>query len=267
MPTRFESDTSVKPLGDGAYEGVVDEAWWIALGPNGGYIAAMLVRAIADEVDDATRRPRSLTIHYTAAPGAGPVRIEVSIERSGRSLSTVTARMHQEGRLIAIAIAALATERERKVDFDDTSPPQVPKPEDLQTFPPNDDMPVFSRQWELRPALGGIPFTGGDRAETGGWIRLAERQPIDYALVAQLTDAWLPAVFTRLKGRNAVPTVDLTIHFREELPLEDDWLLVRFTSRLSKHGFVEEDGTIWTRDGRLVAQSRQLALLQAPSQK
>lgn len=265
MATKFETDTSVTPLGDGAYEGSVDEAWWIALGPNGGYIAAMLVRAIAAEVDDAQRRPRSLTIHYTAAPAAGPVRIEVAIERTGRSLSTVTARMHQEGRLIAVAIAALATARERRVDFDDTTPPPVPPPEQLQTFPQNDGMPVFTRQWELRPAIGGIPFTGGDSAETGGWIRLAERQPIDYPLVAQLTDAWLPAVFTRLTGRNAVPTVDLTIHFREELPLEDDWLLVRFTSTLSKHGFVEEDGQIWTRDGRLVAQSRQLALLQAPS--
>lgn len=267
MATKFQSDTAVTPLGDGVYEGTVDEAWWIALGPNGGYIAAMLVRAIEAEVGDPQRRPRSLTIHYTAAPAAGPTRIEVAIERSGRSLSTVTARMHQEDRLIAVVVAALATARERKVDFDDTARPDVPEPEQIETFPVSDQMPVFSRQWEMRPALGGIPFTGGDSAETGGWIRLAERQPIDYALVAQLTDAWLPAVFTRLKGRNAVPTVDLTIHVREELPLEDDWLLVHFTSTLSRHGFVEEDGTIWTRDGRLVAQSRQLALLQAPSQK
>ena len=41
---------------------------------------------------------------------------------------------------------------------------------------------------------------------------------------------------------------------------------VRARYRLSRDGFIEEDGEIWSRDGRLIAQSRQLALLQAPSQ-
>jgi acyl-CoA thioesterase len=63
-----------------------------------------------------------------------------------------------------------------------------------------------------------------------------------------------------------VPTIDLTIHFRADLPLPSDYVLVTFESRLSHGGFVEEDGAIWSRDGHLIAQSRQLALLQAPSQ-
>jgi acyl-CoA thioesterase len=267
MSTKFERDTSVARTDGGGFEAGVDDAWWIALGPNGGYLAAIVIRALISAVGDEARKPRSLTIHYTAAPEAGPVRIETNVEREGRSLSTVTARMHQRDRLIAVAIGALATDRERRVDFDDTTAPDVPPPEQLPPIPANVDLPVFTKQWDFRPAIGGMPFAGGDTAETGGWIRLNERQAIDYALVAQLTDAWLPAVFTRLTGRNAVPTVDLTIHFRADLPLPDDWVLVRFTSRLSAHGFLEEDGEIWSRDGTLIAQSRQLALLQAPSQE
>jgi len=53
---------------------------------------------------------------------------------------------------------------------------------------------------------------------------------------------------------------------RADLPLPADYTLVRFETRLSQAGFVEEDGWIWSREGRLIAHSRQLALLQAPSQ-
>jgi len=62
-----------------------------------------------------------------------------------------------------------------------------------------------------------------------------------------------------------VPTVDLTIHFRTELPLAharpDDWCLAVFRSRLAAGGFVEEDGEVWSHDGVLLAQSRQLAVI------
>ena len=62
----------------------------------------------------------------------------------------------------------------------------------------------------------------------------------------------------------AAPTLDLTIHIRRPLPpagmTPEDFLLVRFTSRLSVGGVWEEDGALWTPSGELLAQSRQLAL-------
>jgi acyl-CoA thioesterase len=36
---------------------------------------------------------------------------------------------------------------------------------------------------------------------------------------------------------------------------------VRFESRLAAGGLWEEDGEVWSRDGRLLAQSRQLAMI------
>jgi acyl-CoA thioesterase len=41
----------------------------------------------------------------------------------------------------------------------------------------------------------------------------------------------------------------------------EGWLRCRFTTRFVTGGYLEEDGEVWDEAGRLVAQSRQLALL------
>jgi acyl-CoA thioesterase len=128
-------------------------------------------------------------------------------------------------------------------------------------------IPMQAR-FEARPAIGPEPFTGADRSEVGGWLRLTEPRPYDPLLVAAITDAWIPAVFSRMTPdeRVGVPTVDLTVHFRSEVPATlaaDDHVLVVFRTRVGRDGFIEEDGEVWTADGVLLAQSRQLAVLLA----
>jgi acyl-CoA thioesterase len=72
-------------------------------------------------------------------------------------------------------------------------------------------------------------------------------------------------VFGLVDGFFPVPTIELTLHFRAALPLAggtaEDFHLVRFQTTLIRDGFLEEDGAIWSRDGHLLAQSRQLALV------
>ena len=79
------------------------------------------------------------------------------------------------------------------------------------------------------------------------------------------SDAWLPSPFTRLTGPVPAPTVDLTIHFRDPAAAArvgaGEPVLARFRSTTSAGGYFEEDGEMWSRDGVLLAQSRQLALL------
>src|SRR4051812_5424086 len=227
----------------------------------------MLVKAMGAAVDDHSRAARSLTIHYTAAPAEGSVRITTTVERAGRSLTTISARMEQDGRLIALALGAFSRARVAAIEYDEVPLPEVPPPDAVEVSVPHPSLPPFSRQWEVRPAVGQQPFRGSEGpTRTGGWIKPLDEHPVDAALVAQLTDAWIPAVFIRLTEPNAVPTIDLTIHFRAELPLPADYVLSTFESRVSAGGFIEEDGWIWSRGGQLIAHSRQLALLQAPSQ-
>lgn len=258
--SRFDIDTAVE-----AGRGIVSEDWFVVRGPNGGYLAAMLVKAL-DEVVPAGRGPRSLTIHYTSAPTAGPVTITSRVERKGRSFTFLSARMEQDGKLMALALAAYSGEREG-VTWREEEMPDVPPASEIEPFPAGPPLPPFAGHWEMRSVVPSLPFQGGDRAESGGWIRLREPRPLDYPLVAALTDAWFPAAFARLRAPEALPTIDLTIHFRSEpsVPAGES-VLALFRSRHAGRGFVEEDGAIWAPDGTLIAQSRQLALLQGASQ-
>ena len=75
-----------------------------------------------------------------------------------------------------------------------------------------------------------------------------------------LCDSWFPAVFSVVREPLAVPTLDLTVHLRADLPRPGDWVLGRFTTRTVRDGFLEEDAELFSADGELLAHSRQLAL-------
>ena len=72
-------------------------------------------------------------------------------------------------------------------------------------------------------------------------------------------DAFPPTVFNANLPVAWTPTIELTAHVRARP--EPGWLRCVFTTRFITGGFLEEDGEIWDASGRLVAQSRQLALL------
>ena len=106
---RFDRDTALTLVEtrrhDGGathvFDGRIDEGWWIFAGPNGGYLNAILLRAMRDAVGDRGREPRTQTTHFTARAKPGPTRVTANVLRSGRSLSTVTAQLEQEGHVVA----------------------------------------------------------------------------------------------------------------------------------------------------------------------
>ena len=69
--TTFDRDTAVHRHGADVFEAEVAERWWVGRGPNGGYIAAILLRALTTRLDDPLRPVRSLSVHYPRAPVAG----------------------------------------------------------------------------------------------------------------------------------------------------------------------------------------------------
>lgn len=265
QPSRFDRDTSVARRDSGRYDVNIDKGWWIVRGPNGGYIAALLANAVAGAVDDPGRPLRSLTAHYLRPPGEGPATIETVVERSGRTVTTVSARLVQNGKLQALATAAHAVPR-KTGGFDHAPMPEAPRPDECPVRDVEAPIPMHER-YEQRVALGPAVRSGPRTREavSGGWIRLTEQRPWDPSLIVAIADAWPPAVFAtdempELGG--GVPTVDLTVHVIAPDALQDlapeDFVFVRFETRVVRGGYLEEDGDIWSPSGQLLARARQI---------
>jgi acyl-CoA thioesterase len=264
----FDADTAVEPLGGGRFAATMSERWWVGRGPNGGYVAAVVLRAILAATGGG-RAPRSLTVQYPRAPKAGPVELEVEIEREGGRTTFVSARMEQDGAVQATALAVLSEDWSED-GFDALEMPDAGEPGELRALDPGESAgaPRMLQNYLVRPALGAPAFSGG-APYTGAWIRSRERRLLDAPLAAAFLDTWFPAPFVRIEGPRPAPTIDYTVHFRSPLPpagaTPEDAYLVAFRSGLARHGFFEEDGELWSADGELLAQSRQLALLLDPA--
>lgn len=264
--TKFDDDTALRRIDENRFEGSVSSDWEIIIGANGGHLAAMLLRAMQETASDPELETRSLTVHFARAPKNEPFAIETSIERHGRTMSNLSARMTQDGKLVVLGIAILSVKREGP-EFTELSMPEVPPPDASDNVADRMDFP-FGRNFDFRIAYGSPNEGGSDRAELGVWMRLRERRIVDELAATQLLDAFAPAVFAKMGrggGGKAVPTVEMTYHYRESLPLADDppgqWHLGIFRTQHARQGFIEEDGYLWTPSGVLLAHSRQLALL------
>ena len=258
--SEFDADTALEQIDAGRWRGTVDPSWFVTSGPNGGFLAALAARA-AELASD--RPARSLTLHYLEAPTEGPIEVQARIERAGATTTSLSLRMLQQGNLVAIGLAACAHPREGQPTWHDAEMPRIPAPDDCEEFPvTHPRVPPYFRKYELRWA--------GSQAEDRPahvtlWLRTRAPRPLDSVLVAALTDAAMPPAFLRMSARLFVPTIDLTIHWRSALPDGDHpWVLGHFVTRVGEGGACEEDGELWSQDGRLLAQSRQLAIVREP---
>ncbi len=279
----FDADTAVRELsreGGGGEPVLVQLAaevspdWRAGRGPHGGYLAAILMRALIAAVAEPRRSPRSLTIHYARAPEPGPVSIVARIERAGRSLSTLSARMEQEGKLVALALAAFSVpwsaQEVLELPMPKVEPPDATRDASVSLVK---NAPPFTRHIVVQGRIGAKPFSGSDAPmEVGAWLGLAEPRAIDPISLAFFSDALFSPPFIRLTEPSTTPTVDLTVHFRKPLAPAPtlavgdarpphELCFARFRSGLIQDGFFEEDGVIWAEDGTVLAQSRQLGIV------
>lgn len=263
MSGEFEAATAVRrrDVGDGSgvYDAEIASGWDIGGNANGGYLMALAATAMTDAVG---RPPLSLTAHYLRPGKVGPCRIDVDVLRAGRRMATVAARLGTNGDTSLALLGTFGDQVEAgPVVTDGAPPPLPPYDECVSSAPPVDS--GFMDRVDVRIRPGDAGFREGRPsgiAEIAGWFEFADRHPVDALGMLLVADAFAPVCFNRPEFPVGwAPTLELTVHVRG-VPAQGPVRCV-FRSRFMQNGLFEEDGEVWDSSGRLVAQSRQLALI------
>ena len=263
---RFARDSRLADAGDGVFTGELSAGWAIGSVPNGGYVMGVACRALSLALD--LPHVASVTGHYLAPTEAGPVRIETEILRRGRRLSTATARLMQGGEE-RVRFVGVFTDHTLNSgpDIEMGAAPELPVPEQCipmaQLTPRHaaihDQLiarldPVTATHWP-----DGDPSTP---AEVCAWLGFSDGAAPDVFSLPLFADALPPPIFRRVGFTGWVPTVELTVHVhRAPAP---GLLRACFATSYVTGGLLHEDGRLWDSAGRLVALSRQLAVLTPP---
>lgn len=265
--SEFDRDTALTRRAPGVYDIDLSDGWTIINAVNGGYLLAVLGRALSDALPHAD--PFTISAHYLTASQPGPAVVRTQTVRTGRTLSTGQASLfqHDEQGLEVERIRVLASYGDLDSLPDDVRttarPPAIP-PMD-QCFGPQDGpapVPGSSNitdrlMLKLDPStLGWALGQPSGKGEMRAWFGLADGRDHDPLSLLLAVDGLPPTAF-EIGLTGWVPTVELTVHVRCR-PAPGP-LRVAITTRNLAGGFLEEDAEVWDSADRLVAQSRQLA--------
>ncbi|CAN5494678.1 hypothetical protein BH20ACT23_BH20ACT23_31320 [soil metagenome] len=60
---KFDLDTALERKNESTFVGATSRDWWVERGPHGGFLAALMLRALMTTIGDPSRPVRSLTVH------------------------------------------------------------------------------------------------------------------------------------------------------------------------------------------------------------
>ncbi|MBB3052185.1 acyl-coenzyme A thioesterase PaaI-like protein [Prauserella isguenensis] len=277
--SEFDTDTAVTASGDGHYSTTVSDRWAIREGvANGGYLLALCVRALGDQM--AMPDPLVVSAHFVRPGTPGPAEIATEVVKQGRRTATGCARLSQQGGAVLLAqatyadlegVSAPAAGNGPVAPHDSVAPPEsvaftntapaLAGPEtctDPLTLSEQPGATVAARiEYRLDRVPGFWYGTPSGEPISEFWMRFADGRDADTTALAMLVDAAAPVALDLGVGGSS--TIELTVHVRARPA--PGWLACRaFTKHLSG-GHHEEDFEIWDSRGVLVAQSRQLALV------
>lgn len=257
--------------GDGEWTATLSPDWNI-WGPNGGYLAALLLRAAGSHARPP--RPASLAVHFLSVAKFDEVRLTTRTLRRTRRAEAVTASMVQGDRTVAEALAWFVLDDLDGLNHDVTAMPGVPTPDELRTTDdlriehgiPSPPFPFWDNieQWPCRWHADWPPSDPGPPVSES-WFRFRPKATFDDPLV----DAGRLAVLLDTMGWPAAvqahawewgegpppwvaPSLDLHLRFHRLRP-DEPVLFSRTEAPLGTGGLITCEGRVWTPDGTLLA--------------
>jgi acyl-CoA thioesterase len=260
----FDDDIRLEPAGEHAWTGLVTPRWNIGANPNGGYLLALAYAGMRQAMP-AYPDPLSVTVHYLK-PGLPdrPCRVDVEVLSTGRRIGTARATLFQDGTVRLAVLASLGDLATDDAPALTLEAPAMPLPEACLPRSPGEQglaMPILDHV-ETRLHPDQVRAGGAGRAQVSGWVRFRDGREPDTLSAMLFADVFPPAVFGLVSAVGWVPTVALTVQVRRRPA--PGWMLARFDTVDMLGDRLIEDGLLWDAQGRLVVQSRQLALLRTP---
>jgi acyl-CoA thioesterase len=273
------------PSRPGRYEGNIAERWNLAVVPQGGIVAVLAARAMAEELGHEEQMLRTFTAVFAGQVALGPVEIDVTALRRGRTMSQLSATARNPGAKAGLtAIAVFGAER-TGFEFTDLEMPDVPGHEEVPSFrdgPPagvpeefrRDPLPFWQHAVEGKPAIGHPPWEDYDpvTSERATWQRLDDPpllpdgrlDPIAYLVLADMMPGAVAEKLGPVPDRAWFgPSADLTVHLFK--PAAPGWLLCHNKARWAGDGYASVEMALWDpTDRSLVAYATQMMFFTFP---
>ncbi len=264
------------------FRGELSEEWCALNVPQGGIVAGVAARAMAAALDAPELALRSITSVFAAPVRTGPVEVDVTVLRRGRSMAQASATVRSVGEPAGTTSVAVFGAPRVGFEFTDLELPEAPPPDESASFrdgPPPDleiertPFQYWQHHVEGRAAVGHAPWEEFEStsSERMFWYRFDDPPRLDDGRldpVALLTlcDTMPGAVGERMGGGLPewwAPSADLTIHLFGEHRAE--WVLARNRARHAGDGYASLEVELWDADARaLVAYATQLMIFTFP---
>jgi acyl-CoA thioesterase len=253
----FERDT--RPVGgEGRYSITLSRAWDV-WGPNGGYVAAIALRAMAAE----SALPRAAAFHCQFLKPGQYEAAELIVERmrAGKRSEALRARLIQNGEDLLAASLWMAADGMDGFAHDFQTAPAAPAPHGLKSY-----ADLYDNYAEWYPYWRSVEARPVDETLAPAppvwrtWMRFAEEPgPLDAVLAAARTVFWMDlgpwnaAVKPHPHPRPYLgPNVDLHAQFHS-LARDGEWMLIEAEAPLARDGLIGTTIRAYSEAGELAA--------------
>jgi hypothetical protein len=260
----FGEATQVAPVSDAVCSRrlAISDRFQILGYANGGYMAALAARVMAEELSH--KDPLAVSTTFFRPSRAGAALVEIDLFDSKKSLSSAALTLSQNGQNKTFCVGSYT-------DFDrlagdsivDAGPVELVNYEACVPIAqlPYAPLPApFTDQFNIRmgPRLLTEPRTG-DRPIVEGWISFADGTAPDLYALILFADAFPPPLFNALEPAHwgSIPTVEYSVHVKARASAGPIYGHFAVTHMVRE--YLEIDGELRDCTGQLVLVSRQIA--------